>query len=457
MYLRDEKLRHAKDRFSSNEGIKEKSEIALSAKERGRDPYRFYLLGVLTAILAFNYTDRFALGVVLQDIKVDLQLSDAQLGLLSGIAFALFYALMGVPIARLADRGNRVVITAVATATWSIAVALCGASRTFVELMLVRVGVGAGEAGCVPPALSLIADHFDRTERPRAVAAYIQGISISMIIGFFAAGWLTEKFGWRAAFPMIGLPGLALGLLAFFTLKEPRKNSHLVAKALTKRPTAREAWAVVWGSVTFRHLMYAIAIMWFFSYGTMQWTPAFLVRSFGMKPGPLGTWLAAVYGLGNIIGTYWGGEWCMRRARNNEGRQLKMIAIATAISGIFQALVYIPMTAPTYYWAFAWLAIATIASAMSNGPCFSVIQALMPENVRATAFSLVYLFGNLVGLGLGPWLAGVLSDLMVPITGSESLRFSMLLLCPGFIWGAWHMWRGNRTAEREIATLNILE
>src|SRR5687768_16882052 len=183
--------------------------------------YKVYLLVLLLVICAFNYIDRLALGLVLQDIKVDLSLTDTQLGLLSGIAFALFYSIMGIPIARWADRGNRVAIITFTTALWSAAVALCGVASNFVQLLLIRIGVAVGEAGCTPPAHSLIADYFTRAERPRAVAIYMLGGQLS-VVGYLWAGWLNELYGWRVTFMLLGLPGLGLAALAWLTLREPR-------------------------------------------------------------------------------------------------------------------------------------------------------------------------------------------------------------------------------------------
>src|SRR5690349_15063721 len=176
--------------------------------------YRNYLLGVLSVVLAFNFVDRLALGLMLEAIKVDLHLSDTQLGLLTGIAFALFYSVMGIPIARWADRGNRVTIITVTTALWSVAVALCGMAGSFVQLLLIRVAVAVGEAGCVPPAFSLMADYFSRAERPRATAIYGLGGPLSGIVGFFLAGALYEIYGWRVTFVLLATPGLVLATLA---------------------------------------------------------------------------------------------------------------------------------------------------------------------------------------------------------------------------------------------------
>lgn len=414
-----------------------------------------YLLVLLTVILAFNYTDRFALGIALQSIKIDLQLSDTQLGFLSGIAFALFYSVMGIPIARWADRGNRAAIISLTAALWSTVVALCGLARSFVQLMLIRVVVGVGEAGCVPPSLSLIADHFKRGERARAVSIYMQGISASLVIGYFAAGWLNQFYGWRAMFAMIGLPGLALALLAGITLRDPRQMTAEIPPGSVARPSMKEAAAAIWGSITFRHLLYSCAVNWFFFYGTLQWTPAFFVRSFGMSTGALGSWFAVIYGVSSVLGTYLGGEWASRRAAGDEPLQLRAMAIVTCASGVLMALAFLPALAPNAYWAFAWIGLSNLAATMVNGPQFAVIQTVVPERMRATSIAFVYLFGNLIGLGLGPWVAGALSDALQLTAGQESLRYAMLLLCPGFVWSAWYLWSAAKTAARDVGIAAI--
>jgi MFS transporter, Spinster family, sphingosine-1-phosphate transporter len=416
-----------------------------------------YLLALLTVIAAFNYTDRFALGVVLQDIKVDLHLSDSQLGFLSGIAFALFYALMGIPIGRWADRGDRIGIISLTTAIWSLAVALCGAAASFAQLMLIRVVVGVGEAGCVPPSLSLIADYFMRAERPRSVAIFMQGISASLVIGYIAAGWLNQLFGWRVMFVVIGLPGLGLAALARLTVADRRVSE---AKSLGIETTNDGFMAVLarlWSSVTFRHVLLSCAINWFFSYGTLQWTPTFFVRSFGLKTGPLGTWFAVVVGLGCALGTYWGGEWAARRAVSDERRQLLAMAVVTCGSAVCMAFVFTPFIASNAHWAFVWLGLATILANAVNGPQFAVLQTLVPERMRATSIAIVYLFANLIGIGLGPWAAGALSDALQPWLGDESLRYAMLALCPGFIWSAWHLRAASKTAMRDVEVAKAIQ
>lgn len=430
-----------------------------------------YLLVLLLIIFAFNQVDRLALGLVLDNIKVDLSLSDSQLGFLSGIAFALFYSVMGIPIARWADRGNRVTIISLTAAMWSVMVALCGMATSFLQLLLIRVGVGIGEAGCVPPAHSLIADYFTRAERPRAVSIYLQGNTLSVVIGYFAAGWLNELYGWRAMFVLLALPGVALGLLALFTLKEPRvpkrvrttpaaadvntitEASTEVAALSAGQRSLSHAFVTLWANATFRHLLFGFSLLSFFNYGLVNWQPVFFVRSFGLKTGELGSWFAAIYGLSGMLGMYWGGVWASRRAPNNEGLQLKAMALVNAVfAGAVWSLIYL---SHNYYIAFAWMALSSLGSAAIYGPLYATLQTLVPPRLRAMSIAIFYLFANLIGAGLGPLAVGALSDALRSVFGEESLRYALLAVCPGFLWASWHLWRASRTVTRDIEAIQV--
>jgi predicted MFS family arabinose efflux permease len=429
--------------------------------------YKNRLLIILAVILAFNYVDRSVLGLVLQDIKADLSLSDTQLGFLTGIAFALFYAVMGLPIARWADRGNRVTIISITTVLWSVAVILCGVAGNFAYLLLIRIGVAVGEAGCIPPALSLIADNFTRAERPRAVARYMLGGSLSVVIGYFVGGWLNEFYGWRATFLLLGLPGLALAALARFSLREPRRGQ--LTKDATSRiapfslstpesaalssvhPSLKEVCVTLWANTTFRHLLLCVSVTYFFGYGISLWQPAFFIRSYGVKTGELGTWLTVIIGLSGFLGTYWGGEWACRHAAGNERLQLKAMAVVYGSFGILSAFTYL---SPNKYWAFALMGLGCAGINMGNGPLFATIQTLVPERMRAVSMALIYLFANLIGMGLGPLAAGALSDALRPVFGGESLRYALLALSPGYFWCAWHLWRGSRTVTRDLQAVH---
>lgn len=419
------------------------------------ETYRNYLVGVLLLVLASNSVDRLALGLVMQDVKADLSLSDTQLGLLTGIAFALFYSTMGIPIARWADRGNRVTIIAMTTALWSAAVALCGMAANFVQLLLIRIGVAIGEAGCIPPAHSLIADYFNRAERPAAIARYMLGGPLSVVIGFFLAGWLNELYGWRITFILVGLPGIALAALAWLTLREPRNDQqHSNAPEIVEdlSPGFGEVCATLGGSATFRNLVVCFSVMAFFNYGIVQWKPTFFIRSFGFQTGELGTWFAVIYGVGGVLGTYFGGAWASRKAAHNEVLQLKATAVAFCGFAVVSALIYLSSDP---YLAFAFMSIATVGSGAATGPLLATIQSLVPERMRATSVALLYLSANLVGMGLGPLAVGALSDAFRDLFGDESLRYALLTLCPGYIWAAWHLWQAGKTVARDLQAMQM--
>jgi MFS family permease len=429
--------------------------------------YKTYLLTILAVIFAANCVDRLALGLVLQDIKADLHLTDTQLGFLSGLAFALFYATMGIPIARWADRGNRVTIISITTALWSLATAFCGVVGSFLQLLLIRIGVAVGEAGCVPPAHSLIADHFTRSERPRAVARYMLGAPLSVVVGYFLAGWLNEFYGWRTTFIVLGVPGLALAALAWLTLREPRRweptreaASGLAASPLplktaalaSAQPSVKEVCVALWVNTTFRHLLFCFSVTSFLGSGIGQWQPAFFIRSYGMQTGELGTWFTVIYGLGGMVATYLGGELASRHAANNERLQLKAMALVYFSFGVISPFVYI---APNVYVAFGLMGLAFLAAAATYGPLFAAIQSLVPDRMRAMALATIYLFINLVGLGLGPLAVGALSDALRALFGKESLRYALMVVCPGYFWSAWHLWRASRTVTRDLEAAQV--
>lgn len=424
--------------------------------------YRRYMLIILATILAFNYVDRYALGIMLEDIKFDLDLSDTQLGFLTGIAFAAFYAIMGLPIARWADRADRIKIISVTTGLWSVAVALSGFAGNFIQLVLIRVGVAVGEAGCIPPAHSLIADYFTRLERSRALSAYMLGVPLSVVIGYFGAGWLNEFYGWRVTFVLLGAPGVLLALLAWFSLREPRLGDHRrrgdraidratpeqqISADKTVQPFGSVAM-ILWSNDTFRNLVIFFSVVYFFGYGILQWQPAFFIRSHGLGTGELGTWFALIYGVGGFIGTYLGGELTHHYAAGNERLQLRASAVLYALFGGISFFIYFT---ENVYLAFFLMSVSAIGGALATGPMFAVMQTLVPERMRATSIAITYLFANLIGMGLGPIAAGVLSDTFRPWWGDESLRYALLILCPGYVWGALHMWQASRTVVQDLA------
>jgi MFS transporter, Spinster family, sphingosine-1-phosphate transporter len=420
--------------------------------------YKHYVLGVLTIVLMFNYVDRVALGVVLQAIKADFDLSDTQLGFLGGIGFALFFSVMGLPIARWADRGNRVTIIASACVLWSAAVALSGLASSFVQLVLIRVAVAVGEAGCLPPSFSLMADYFNRAERPRAVAIYGLGSTFALVIGYFLGGWLNDHYGWRITFMVLGIPGVFLALLVRLTVREPRHNRAAALSGSTTRgegpaaagrqPSIAAVCTTVWTNVTFRRLLLCLSGLLFFNLGLGQWLPAFFIRSHGFTAEQVGTWLAIVIGVSGLLGAYAGGELASRYAAHNESLQLRAMTLVVSCSGAAAILAFL---APGAHTAFALLGLHFFGLTAIIGPLFATMQTLVPERMRAMAFAIAYLVGNLLGAGFGPLAAGALSDLYQVWAHEESLRYALLTLAPGYFIVAWYAWRGSTSVAGDLA------
>jgi MFS family permease len=429
--------------------------------------YRTYLLCVLLVILAFNNVDGIALGLFLQNIKGEFSLSDTQLGFLTGTSFAIFWAIAGVPIARWADRGNRVTVITLTTVLWAAAVMICGMAANFAQLLLIRVAVAVGEAGCMPVGNSLLADYFSREERPRAIARYLLGTPLSLLVGYLLAGWLNQYYGWRTAFMILGAPGLLLALLARFTIKEPRlektrqdvgfglqdsgsTQSH-AESALPDRSGLKAVARKLFLNKTYLQLVLAFSVVLSFDFARVQWLPAFFIRQYGMSTGELGTWLTIVYGLGGLFALYCGGELASRYAANNERLQLRVATVAYTCAGIVWTGVYLT---PNRNVAFALLALNTMLSALCTGPLLSIIQTLVPSRLHAQSIAILFLFSRLIGLGLGPLVVGISSDAIRSWAGQDSLRYVLMLLCPGNLWAAWHLWRASRTVTRDIAAVD---
>jgi MFS transporter, Spinster family, sphingosine-1-phosphate transporter len=402
------------------------------------------------AILAFNYVDRQVLALVLQQIKTELHLTDTQLGFLSGIAFAAFYAVMGIPIARLADRGNRVAIVSATTALWSVFVMLCAAATSFTKLFLVRVGVAIGEAGCIPTAQSLLSDAFPRNERARAFAIYSLGAPLSVVLGGFAAGWIDEYWGWRATFVILGVPGLGMALVARLALREPRNYEYQQeASTAAKRSSGlRELTRTLATNSTYRHMLFANTVLYFFVYGILlQWQPTFFVRTYGLTTGEIGTLQLVTWTLVGGVSTYLGGEFVQRYMARDEQRQLRIMAISIAIFGALNMVLYA--------CAYRALALSLVVMAAPfyigiSGPFIAITQSVVPTETRATAASLILFFANLVGMGLGGVAVGILSDVLTLAYGKEGLRYALVLLSPGFFWCAVHLWLASRTVSKDI-------
>jgi MFS family permease len=406
---------------------------------------RHYVLGLLLVVYVFNFIDRQILNILLEDIKRDLDLSDTGLGFLTGFAFALFYTFAGIPIARWADSGNRRNIIALSLAVWSIATALCGAARSFLHLAMARVAVGIGEAGCSPPAHSLLSDFFSVERRARALGIYSLGITIGSALGLFIGGWASEFLGWRATFLIVGLPGVLLAAVVRLSLREPPRGhaDGVVEGAATRREPLRSVLGFLLRLRSFRHLALGAALHAFVSYGSAAFLPVFLIRIHDMGKGEIGTWLGAIVIVGGALGTYLGGDLADRLARRRGQRwYLWLPGVAT--------LLQLPFWTALYLWPDPRVALLIgtpgwITGYMYLGPTFATTQNLVRLRMRAVASAILLFILNLIGLGAGPQVVGFLSDRLQGTYAVESIRYALVsVVVIGCLWSALHYFLGAR-------------
>jgi MFS family permease len=410
--------------------------------------YKRYALGVVTAVYMLNLVDRGLMILLLQPIKLDLALSDTQLGLLTGIAFGLLYATLGVPIARWADRGNRPTITSLAIALWGLTVMACVLVTSYVQLVFARVAAAIGEAGCKPPTYSLVGDYFPSpAERTRAMAVYFTGNPLSSLFTFVLGGWLNELYGWRMTFLIMGIPGLVLALLVKLTIVEPRTRG--AAAHATKPPAMpmRAVLSMLWKRRSCRHLGIALILLYTKGLGLGPWYAAFMMRSHGMGTAELGLYLGLIFGLGGIGGSLLGGYIANRWFATDERAQVRAIAVTAALTvPCFIAF----LTLPTKHQALAVLLPLMIISGLYLGPTYALLQRLVPDETRATMLAIVMLLANLIAFGAGPLAVGALSDALAASFGSDALRYAMLMMSCVGLWAAYHFWLVSRTVREDL-------
>jgi MFS family permease len=402
----------------------------------------WYALAVLTCINIFGFVDRIALSILMESIKADLHLTDGQLGLLSGFAFALFYAILGVPLARLADRSSRVRLISACLALWSMMTALSGAARNYPQLFAARMGVGVGEAGCVPPAHSLIGDYFPREKRALGISLFNAGAAVGVAGGMFLIGSLGESLGWRASLQIVGLMGLPLALLTWLTLPEPERP---VCTETTKQ-NAFQSIGTLLRRRAFLHLAIAYSVGQVCTNGVSQWAPTFLMRSFGMGMAEVGAWIGAVTAVGGILGVISGGLLASRLLPRDMRWELWIPAGAlTACIPMFIIMVLSP-----YVWLVLLMkAFIGFFNAISAAVAIAAVQSFAEPHRRATAVSLVLFLASLLGGGLGPYLIGAASEFLAPTFGQESLRYAILVACTMLFWSIAHYFLAARNAVQD--------
>ena len=408
----------------------------------------YYALGMLTLVYAFNFIDRQLLAILQESIKADLSLSDSQLGLLTGFAFAIFYVTAGIPIARWADHANRRNIVAGSLFIWSFMTALSGMVQNYTQLVLARIGVGIGEAGGSPPSHSMISDIFPPNRRATALGFYSTGVSFGILFGFLFGGWLNEYFGWRTAFLVVGIPGVFLSGLIMLTLREPTRGLIEQKTVTAESVPLKKVIQTLWESRTFRHLSLAASLNAFSGYSTASWTASFMIRSHEMSTGELGTWLAIIIGLCGAIGVFFGGmaaDWLSPRDKR---WYMWLPAISGFIAVPFMVAVYL---ADTPYVALSMMLIPGLLHQVYLGNTLATTHNLVGLKMRATSSAILFFILNIIGLGCGPFLVGLLSDQLSAGHGADSLRLAMLYLLPAVMfWSACHFYFASKHLRKDL-------
>ena len=398
--------------------------ITENPAERG-GRYRYVVLAMLILAYTFNFLDRQVLGILKEPIKHDLGLTDTQLGVMGGVAFAALYTTLGVPIAWLADRVSRTWIMTAALALWSAFTMTCGLAGGFWSLFAARMGVGVGEAGGVAPAYSLISDYFPSTQRARALAAYSFGIPLGTALGVLFGGLIAAYVNWRWAFVSVGAAGLLLAPVFKWVVKDPVRgglDSAAGVPVANIAPRFNAVLATVFPKPSFWLLAFGAASSSICGYGVAFWLPSFFIRSLGLTLAQTSVYYSGISLLGGVAGIWLGGWLADRFGAKNRAAY----ALAPAICFLIALPCFLlAMNTTSLSWAFIFFLIPTGLNLAWLGPVLGAVQHLAPANMRTTTSALFLLINNLLGIAVGLWFFGFLSDQLAPRYGAESMRYAI--------------------------------
>ncbi len=407
--------------------------------------YAYYVLALLTVVYAFNYLDRQLLSILLVPVQKEFGASDTVMGLLTGPVFAIVYACVGIPVARLADLFGRRTVIAVALAAWSAMTAVTSWAKTLPQLVLARIGVGLGESGGTPPSFALISDYFPPERRATALGLFALGVPLGTFLGNTLGGWIGQAYSWREAFVWLGLPGMLIAAVMMLTVREPRRGGF------DPEPAHPPSGADSSFAAVFRHLLASPTFLWlipavsfaaFAGYGFGMWKPAFLMRVHDFSLRQAGTWVGIVNSLTGIAASVLAGVLADRLGRISPRWPLRMAAISVALALPFQLAF---LFWPNPYVALLVVAPAGIIGGLWPPPTYACAQNLVPAHMRALATAILLFFLNLIGMGAGPLAVGFLSDVFGQRFGDESVRYALALVVCANALAAFSYWRASRS------------
>ena len=406
-----------------------------------------YALLVLLFVYTMSFIDRQIMGILVEPIKQEFGVSDTAMGLLTGLAFAVFYSALAIPFGRYADRSNRRNFVAYCCAAWSVMTALCGMATGFWSLALARMGVAVGEAGGGPPSISMIADHYPQQQRGRAMSVYMLGPQLGILLGLAGGGWIAQHYGWRTAFLVMSVPGVLAAILLRFTTVEPRRGTWETVAGVATAPATESLGMVLrdlWASRPFVRITVAVTLMSFIGYGIGIWTPAFLVRSHGMTLQGAGAVMGIVGGLAAVSGALTSG-WLSDALAKRDPRWRLGVPLLGCLLTLPSGLAFYLMPAGDAWMisgfalprAIGFYLLFGFTAVWWTAPVYAMLAGLIVPHRRATGLAMFNLVITLIGGGLGPLAVGMLSDLLVPHFGNEALRWALAAgTAGGFLLGS---------------------
>lgn len=410
--------------------------------------YRVLALFILQLAVISSIIDRQVIIILQEPIKADLGISDTQLGLLTGAAFGLFYAFMGIPIAMLADRMNRRNVIAVSIAMWSLMTAACGLAQSYMQLFLVRTGVAIGEAGGGPPSHSIVSDLFPPHQRATALSITSAGANLGVLGGFVIGGLLFELVGWRQVFFYVAAPGLLVALMIRFLLREPpRGMSEARTETDQAAPPFLEVLKFVWSQKSLVHLLCGSALATVVGFGFNSWSPSFFIRTHEMSVAEVGVAAGVIFGIFGAIGTLTAGRLSDYLGRRDLRWRIWILAVIYVVA---VPLMIATVMAPTKNSALIIYALVSLTTGAFMAPTWAVTQSLVGLRMRAVASALALFMTNFFGMTFGPLIVGVISDMFAPTMGNDSLRLGIVVLSFFYLWGVVHYYLAGKTLVADL-------